>query len=62
MRYPSQLDLNVGILVVLSKFIPSQYDNDKVISVADLKNRIYRNSYIALDQLVVVNNFFYNFI
>ena len=33
----SQLDLNIGILVVLSKFIPSQHDNDKVISVADLK-------------------------
>ena len=37
MRYPSQLDLNIGIFVVLSKFIPSQHDNDKVISVADLK-------------------------
>lgn len=37
MRYQSQLDLNIGILVVLSKFIPSQHDNHKVISVTDLK-------------------------
>lgn len=38
MRYTLQLDLNIGILVVLSKFIPSQYDiNDKVISVTDSK-------------------------
>ena len=45
MRYPSQLDLNIGILVVLSKFIPYQHDNDKVISVADLK----------LEQLLVIH-------
>lgn len=38
MRYTLQLDLNIGILVVLSKFIPSQHDiNDKVISVQTQK-------------------------
>jgi hypothetical protein len=44
--YQSPFDLNIGTLVVLSKFIPSRHDiNDKVISIADLK--IMNNDGIA---------------